>query len=68
MSDWISIEERLPERSDTYLVYLGDEDHSVISIADFVSKNGGWDIFEKYYIGCTVTHWMPLPSPPKGKP
>lgn len=57
-SKWVSVEERLPEKYD-----------SVIT----ASKNGDvrWNylINEKYRTwshGYHITHWMPLPVPPKG--
>ena len=63
--EWISVEDRLPNKLDSCLVfynanltkshirtatYLGDEHFSTSGIQDY-----------KY----NITHWMPLPEPPK---
>lgn len=54
---WISVEERLPPKHETVLVYTcGGVD------TDFISS-GAW--YEHRHI--LVTHWMPLPQPPKKK-
>ena len=55
---WISVDERLPERYETVLVF----NYGMISV-DFIATNGRW--YE--HIGHDgITHWMPLPEPPKG--
>ena len=59
VQDWISVSERLPDKPMKCLVYtkLGD--------------CGGYDIshynqgFYSQY--ANLTHWMPLPEPPKGE-
>lgn len=59
-SEWISVEERLPDREGTYLVYTYK---GVIKFGDFrcyYAKN------DKPQFNCDVTHWMPLPFAPKG--
>ena len=59
-SEWISVEERLPEREGTYLVYTYK---GAIKFGDFrcyYAKNDNPQF--DYY----VTHWMPLPDAPKG--
>lgn len=58
--EWISVEERLPERVGTYLVYTYK---GAIKFGDFrcyYAKN------DKPQFDCDVTHWMPLPEAPKG--
>lgn len=61
-SEWISVEERLPEKY-TYIIVC-DEDGTVGEA--FCYKEGG---FEWMHIqeNAFVTHWMPLPEPPKMK-
>ena len=58
-SGWISVEERLPEESDCYLVYISN--HFGIGGVTFThyAKRYGWGVSD-------VTHWMPLPDAPKG--
>lgn len=56
---WVSVKERLPAVGETVLIYYRHHDQQSIITARFV--NGGfigfWD--------ADVTHWMPLPEPPK---
>lgn len=60
---WISVEERLPEKNDTYLVciqpVLGEKYAEVSSYEKprHPAMNG-WNVAK-------VTHWQPLPLPPK---
>ena len=59
---WIPVTERLPEHSGDYLVYsVGGnwEQLSTIEIAFWNDKNF---IVQSFF---AVTHWMPLPEPPK---
>lgn len=51
---WISVEERLPEEEDLYIVSNGKE----TSVAYWVED--AWDSF-----GDVITHWMPLPAAPR---
>lgn len=71
-ADWISVEERLPETEGWYLVYTApDKKHRSVNKAEFF-KGFEWNNFEPYWHGAggnlsNVTHWMPLPEPPKGE-
>ena len=82
MTEWIDVNERLPEDSGKYLVWLGGIDQvgfgKLAHIAHFYSGNGyfSFSLNSAKELGkksCTeidklcVTHWMPLPEPPKGK-
>ena len=57
MSEWISVEERLPEQLVDILVHhaKGKIDISFMCADGFLMENR---------LG-KVTHWMPLPEPPK---
>ena len=58
-SDWISVEERLPKRTGKYLVFTYNRR---LYIGDFIDHYcDGNPQFDDY----KVTHWMPLPEPPK---
>ena len=58
--EWISVEERLPEKNVRVLVYL-KTDRSYTKIdTDRLDDRG----FVRWYKD--VTHWMPLPEAPKG--
>lgn len=54
---WISVEDRLPERNGGYLAHCDIEGQSLVCVL-YYSKVGGFN-------EGTVTHWMPLPEPPK---
>lgn len=58
--EWISVEDRLPEYGKRVIVYRA-ESEIVVEGQDIVAfgsvGNGGFP--------AGVTHWMPLPEPPK---
>ena len=71
MSEWISVDDRLPERNAHVLVhYITHTKNSVQSVAlhfDSIQWRqlvGGGLMIEKNGVK-KVTHWMPLPEPPK---
>lgn len=70
MSEWISVKDRLPRPENCVLVYrrnLGRPD-GYVSI-DYATLGHGENLM---WVGdyttwkSEVTHWMPLPEPPKG--
>ena len=82
VQEWISVDDRLPEDSGYYLVVYRDKYNGSISIAFdmYVKCNIGewWESefacdITKQFLRATrlqeqeVTHWMPLPKPPKGE-
>ena len=68
---WISVDERLPEVSDVVLVIANGKPrehitlHNALLIASYWGEEGwiadGFESWDKL----AVTHWMPLPEPPK---
>jgi hypothetical protein len=64
--EWISVEDRLPELFECY-------DHSAQVIVtdgrhirlDCYYKGWGWYEKKMWQMQDPVTHWMPLPNPPK---
>ncbi len=79
---WISVEERLPEDIGDYLVvvkskYAWETDYRVeVDVAgynpyeDRAYIDGCWNTFNDWDEGeeyLHITHWMPLPEPPKGE-
>lgn len=54
---WISVKERPPENFETVIIWRNDCRNACI----------GWLIDDRWSVpkGVKVTHWMPLPKPPK---
>ena len=61
---WISCDERLPER-DVDVLCRSNQCGNCIFIGYIGHKSGAWIDNGVMHIG-DVTHWMPLPNPPKG--
>ena len=67
--EWISVKDKLPEKEFFYIAYDPDdgEDQSHCVIPLFYDKVRGFIDIEsgviEFFPG--VTHWMPLPQPPK---
>ena len=66
VQEWISVRDKLPEEKVNCIVhykhaYCDNDDYWAIGICFYDG--------EKFQIGLAykVTHWMPLPQPPKGK-
>ena len=61
--EWISVKDRLPEDNTNVLVYRG----SLISVYTYIGHNE-WEDDYGYWSRTDddgITHWMPLPEPPK---
>lgn len=56
MSEWISVKDEMPEVERLVLVY-SSFDEAVVT--DYLQGNGQF----RFHGG--ITHWMPLPEPPK---
>ena len=83
VQEWISVEDRLPEKDGAYLTVINCFGyHSIIKVRYFAKDGEAVDEYnlagEKYvwyfydseygYVSTdSVTHWMPLPEPPKGE-
>ena len=70
---WISVKDRLPNTAERVLVcktWLGmvyKPEYGYYQ--DFPNQKGCWYVLTEfgYYPQKEVTHWMPLPEPPKGE-
>lgn len=62
---WIPVTERLPEPFVTVIVQMPEERPLPTVDWGFVSKKGEWyaNYFDREH--GEVTHWMPMPEPPK---
>ena len=69
---WIPVTERLPDKDGTYLIRFANKS---ICDAEYENKFGSfgywlaimWDEDADWFPYVDVTHWMPLPEPPKGE-
>lgn len=74
-NEWVSVEERLPEKSEEYIVCACDDGapideriwgDTVVVCADYYDGTFMWyEGSTEYDLSGIVTHWMPLPAPPK---
>jgi hypothetical protein len=60
--EWISVNERLPKEGVRVLVWLKGDNSQYTSIDTDRLSLKKWVRW-----GSLVTHWMPLPNPPKGE-
>ena len=81
--EWISVYDRLPEKDGAYLVTTNGvsglqnvktrwfaKDGEMVEAHDLAGQKDVWYLYdiECGYVSIkTVTHWMPLPQPPKGE-
>lgn len=64
MPRWISVEEKLPEHKEDVALYIRCGDVSFIRTG-WRMGNGQFICPNDSLSGYEVTHWMPLPEPPK---
>ena len=57
--EWIPVVERPPEEEGLYLVAVVNDHERRYSKTAWYHGHGNWFLHQK------VTHWMPLPEPPK---
>lgn len=75
MDGWISVEDKLPDEDGEYIVYAQDESslpnegiwyENVVVVAYYRFDEWTWyEDDNDYDITDIVTHWMPLPEPPR---
>ena len=68
VQEWISVKDRLPEEGETVLVF-GYWHEKFQPLMCYLSphRKGEWFTTVAGQQVYTVTHWMPLPQPPKGE-
>lgn len=57
MSEWVSVDDKLPDEDENVLA--GNYPFGIIHINRLIDKKNS-----KWLYG-SITHWMPLPEPPK---
>ena len=67
VQEWISVDDRLPEAGG-YVVCIAKRNPFSIfmPMVARIEKNGWVNPITEQYIS-DVTHWMPMPDPPKGE-
>ena len=67
LNGWISVQDRLPETGG-YVVCIAKRNpfSRFMPMVARIEKNGWVNPITEQYIS-EVTHWMPLPNPPKGE-
>lgn len=67
VQEWISVKDRLPEAGG-YVVCIAKRNpfSRFIPMVARIEKNGWVNPITEQYIS-EVTHWMPIPQPPKGE-
>ena len=66
VQEWISVKDRLPEPWKQVLIYSL---HDFCESAVYIGVPGKWRVTWNHEMldADSVTHWMPLPLPPKGE-
>ena len=67
VQEWVSVDDRLPEAGG-YVVCIAKRNpfSRFMPMVARIEKNGWANPITEQYIS-EVTHWMPLPQPPKGE-
>lgn len=65
MNEWISINERFPHKGQQVLVWFANSPEPYIDCWTFDNSNQYFRDFKPARGDMNVTHWMPLPEPPK---
>ena len=66
VQEWISVKDRLPEPWKQVLIYSR---YDFCEVALYIGIPGKWRVTWNHEMldADSVTHWMPLPEPPKGE-
>lgn len=60
VQEWISVKERLPEKNTSV---LASTDKGIVFQCLYAYD--GWDLWDGNEVN--ITHWQPIPQPPKGE-
>ena len=67
VQEWISVDDRLPEPFVSVLVQMPGEEPFPTVREGFISNDGIWQSAMFRREPGEVTHWQPMPQPPKGE-
>ena len=67
VQEWIPVTERLPEPFVSVLVHMPGEEPCPTVREGFISNDGIWQSAMFRREPGEVTHWKPMPQPPKGE-
>lgn len=68
MAEWIPVSERLPGDVDAYLIVCDEHEDGqcvVVSTGQYEGDGCWTPDYNSMLPSSAVTHWMPLPKPPK---
>ena len=60
VQEWVSVKDRLPEENTTVIVATDDG-----VVFQCLYSYDGWDLWDDNDVN--ITHWQPMPQPPKGE-
>lgn len=60
VQEWVSVKDRLPEENTTVIVATDDG-----IVFQCLYSYDGWDLWDDNDVN--ITHWQPMPQPPKGE-
>lgn len=66
IQSWIPVTERLPDRNGVFLVCTKHDFYKTAKVAKATFKKNSRGFYGQGGYWSNVTHWMPLPEPPKG--
>ena len=67
VQEWISVEDRLPEKHDRFICtykFNSNSEMHFVGVLDYYASDQ-YPHWQHESAGVIVTHWMPLPQPPK---
>ncbi len=67
VQEWISVDDMLPDPFVSVLVQMPGEEPFPTVREGFISNDGIWQSAMFRREPGEVTHWMPMPQPPKGE-